>query len=219
MKKTILLSAFWLCCQCIAAQQKDISKADTGIRSIDLGEVVIKSTEPDKFTNKIRSQHVFIVMNPTLPGVTDTKWDSTYFLTRFPQPEQEYISLYAVELKLKPFDTAMFDVRLMIFQIQGQDTLRKIIPINASKIDKKDKMRVVLFDENIILHPGDFYIGYGFHPKNIPELFRYRMYATSKGYGAILTFKGNGVDIVSNPHIPYVFPFKMSYRKYGQSLD
>lgn len=214
MKKIILLTGSWLCFQDAFAQKSNPPPADSTIRSIDLGEVVIKSTEPDKFSNKVHSQNVFIVLNPTQPGIADTKLDSTYFVTRFPQPESDSISLYAVELKLKPFDPAMFDLKLIVFQVGGKDTLRRIIPIDASKIDRKDKLRVILFDQYITLQPGEFYIGFGFHPKNISEVFKYRMYSTNKGEGAILTFKEDRTELVSNPHFPYVFPFRMSYRKF-----
>lgn len=213
MKKTLLFLGAYLFSQAVFAQDENNNKPDTSIRSIDLGEVVIKSTEPDRFSNKVRSQNVFIVLNPTRPGVIDAKMDSTFFVTRFPQPEHDPISLYAVDLKLKQFDTGMFDMRLIVFQVQGKDTLRRTVPVDASKIDRKDKLRIVLFEENITLQPGDFYIGFGFHPKRIPETYKYRMYSTNKGEGAILTFKSGGVDLVSNPHFPYVFPFKMSYRK------
>ena len=214
MKKTLLLAALFLCCQAVSAQQRSITKDSVNIQSIELGEVMIKSKEPDKFSNKVRSENTYIVLNPTQSGVTDAKFDSTYFVTRFPQPEADSISLYAVEVKLKPYDTAMFDIKLLIYQVREMDTLRITVPVAGDKIDRKGKLRITLYDQQITLQPGEFYIGYGFHTKHIAEPFRYRMYATNKGEGAILTFQKDRVSITSNPHFPYVFPFRMSYRKY-----
>ena len=213
MKKALIINAICLFFGSVATHAQTANQPDTALRSIDLGEVVVKSTEPDKFSNRIHSDNVFIVLNPTQAGVSEAKMDSTYFVTRFPQPENSPIFLSAVELKLKPYDPAMFDVKLIIFQIHGNDTMRKVLPIDAAKIDRKGKLRVLLFDENITLQPGEFFIGFGFHTKSITEQFHYRMYSTNKGEGAMLTFRKDGVNIVSNPHFPYVFPFKMSYRK------
>lgn len=214
MKKILLLIALSATLLKVSAQNKTTSNDTTGIRSIELGEVTVKSREPDKLVSKVRPQNAYIVLNATHEGVTDSKLDSTFFVTRFPQPETDSISLYAVEIRLQPYDTSMFDIKLLIYQEGAQDTLRKEIQVAGERIDKKGRLRVTLFDEQITLQPGYFYIGYGFHTKHITESLQYRMYATNKGDGAIITFSGRKAEIVSNPHFPYVFPFRMSYRKY-----
>lgn len=193
-----------------SAQNKNDS---SGIWSVDLGEIVVKNNEPSKLKNKVHSQHVYIVLNPPKDNPANSSINK-WFVTRFPQPEQEAISLYSVEVKLKPYDLSMFDVKLLIYQTNANDTVRKEIPIDGSKLDKNGKLKVSLFEQDITLQQGTFYIGYGFHVKNIKEPFSYRMYASNKGEGAIIDFTDTGVKIISDPHIPYVFPFKMSYRKY-----
>jgi hypothetical protein len=214
MKQTLLLMMCWLCCQTVLAQKITGQEDRSGLLSVELGEVTVKHTDPDKFANKVRAQNVFIVLNPTQPGVVDARQDSTYFVTRFPQPEPVAILLHAVQLKLKAYDTAMFDVKLLIYQPGAQDTLRKVIVLEGGSINKKQVLTVDLLEKNIKLQQGDFYIGYGFHSKHIPELFKYRMYSSNNGAGALLTFKKGQVDIVTHPNMPYVFPFKMTYKKY-----
>lgn len=210
MKSNLFLIAIFLCCTHVSAQQKS-STSSQAIQSIELGEVTVKNKEQEKLSNKVKPQHVTVVFSASS---TDAKEDSTFFATRFPFPETDSISLNAVELKLKPFDTALFDIKLIVYQMREHDTLRKIVPIAGEKIDRKGNLRLSLYDEEITLHPGDFYIGYGFHKKRITEPYQYRMYSSNKGKGAILTFKESSVSIVSNELIPYVFPFRISYQKF-----
>lgn len=213
MKKTFLSISTCLFVQCVFAQNQNNSNPDTSIRSIELGEIVIKSRETAKLSNKVRSKNVFIELTPAQPGMERSKADSTFYLTRFQQPETAPISPYSVEIRLKPFDTAMFDINLVVFQVNGKDTLFRIIPVDGSKIDQKEKLRVLLLEENMILQPGDFYIGYNFHSKHIAENFRYRLYATNKGTGALLSVTAAGTKLQSDLGMPFVFPFKMAYRK------
>ncbi|MBN9482162.1 MAG: hypothetical protein BGO70_16450 [Bacteroidetes bacterium 43-93] len=115
---------------------------------------------------------------------------------------------------MKPFDTSLFDIKLIVFQVTGNDTLFRSINIDAGSI-KKNKLKIDLFAENITLQPAEFYLGYGFHTKHITEPYRYRLFSTSKGEGALLERKNGRIRIITHEHMPYVFPFKLSFKKWG----
>lgn len=212
MKITCLFIALILTVQCVSAQNKATQQPDTSIRNLDLNEVVIKSSEQKKVTKSVHSQNVYIVFNATQPNVAG-QYDSTFFATKFPQVEDKAIALHSVELKLAPFDTSLFDVRLIVFQIVGKDTTYKLVDIDASQIDRKHKLKLTLLDKDIMLQPGEFFLGYGFKSKKITASYPYRMYCTSKGEGAMLTLSGNSFKVLTNTNIPYIFPFKVAYKK------
>lgn len=185
---------------------------DTTHITVNMDEVIIKSTADEKFRHHPRLQNVHMLLNPHKVKEHQDIYQNTYFLTRLAPLEPQAIYLQAATLRLHPFDTSLFDIRLIILQLKP-DTFYTIIPLNAADI-KKNRLKVDLLKEQITLQPDSFYIGYGFKPKNITSPYRYKMYATAKGQGAILTFIGKQMHLVYNDgDFPYVFPFILSYRK------
>lgn len=211
MKKTyFILFILFSLCQKVFSQQ---IKPDSNILTVTLNEVTVKDKKQNKFANKARPQDVTLVLNPTKSG-KESGIDSTYYVTKLNMPNNDSIFMSALEFRLKPFDSNMFDINLIIFQPQNKDTLFKLVRIDPSRIGKKNRIKVDLFKEHIILLPQEVYIGFGFHPKKIPAPYNYRLYSTDKGEGAILKLKNGGFSMISNPYFPYVFQFKMFYEKY-----
>lgn len=185
---------------------------DTAHITVSMDEVIIKSTADEKFNHHPRLQNVHMLLNPGKVKEHRDVYQNTYFLTKLPPLEQQAVYLHAAELRLHSFDTSLFDIRLMILQLKP-DTICTIIPLNAAAI-KNNRLKVDLINEQITLQPDSFYMGYGFRPRNITSPYRYKMYATTKGQGAILTFIDKQMHLVYNDgDFPYVFPFILSYRK------
>jgi hypothetical protein len=183
------------------------------LRTIELDEVVIRDEPNKKLENRVRPQNVHFILNPNKREAKDIAFDSCYFATRFRQPEQDSISLYSLELKLSSWDTALFDLRLLIYQDQGTHKLRRTLILDPATIGRRGKTIVPLFGQDITLHPGDFYIGFGFSRKKIARPLKYRVYVRSKGDGAILHFDKDGAKIQVDP-LGFVFPFRIAYRRY-----
>ncbi|MBN9482163.1 MAG: hypothetical protein BGO70_16455 [Bacteroidetes bacterium 43-93] len=68
MKIISLVSTFLLLVQYVDAQTKEPSKTASGITSVDMEEVVIKASKPDKYIHAIRPENVFIVLARRIPA-------------------------------------------------------------------------------------------------------------------------------------------------------
>lgn len=181
----------------------------TAIQTVNLEDVVIKNSAGKQYANKVHSENVHMQLY-SYPG-KDNGLERTFFVTRVPPLSDRPVLLHSVEVKLKPFDTSLFDVKLLVLQINGKDTMRKITTIDASKL-RKNKTTVLFDTEDIELQPGACYLGYGFHIKNLQKPYMYRLYSGTKGEGGIVTFLDGGINLTIAPHFPYIFPFNISYR-------
>lgn len=208
MQKLILLVFCLFIVDAILAQTAD-SKLTDSTKHIVLTDVVInaKKSESGKYAKKVRSENVTIMIHPQLAEDGKETYWSTYCKPLNTLP----VKLYGIELKLQPYDEKLFDMKLMILQVRASDdTLCRLIDIDADKIAKK-QLVVDVKNENIILDPSNFYMGYAFIPKDMQTTYGYRVYANSKGDGAIISLKDGHLDIVKFDDFNYNFPFKISY--------
>lgn len=184
----------------------------TRVLNATLPEIEIRSTPPLQFDNRVRSGNVYFSFDPSRQLPEGIKRQNIFFLTKMERLSNDAVRLHAAELRLKPFDTSLFELQLMIFQVQGSDTIYHIIPVPAWHIEK-GRLKVNLFEAFVTITPGIFYMGYGIKYKELSRPYHYKVYATDKGEGAILTFY-NG-DIIFSPagnSTPLVFPFRLWYR-------
>lgn len=179
------------------------------IQTVSLEDVVIKNSAGQQYANKVRSENVHIQLYAH--SGKDNGLEKTFFVTKVPPLSDRPVLLHGIEVKLKSFDTSLFDVKLLVMQINGKDTMRKITTIDASKL-RKNKMTVLFDNEDIELQPGECYLGYGFHIKNLQSPYMYRLYSSTKGEGGIITFLDDGINVTIAPQFPYIFPFNISYR-------
>lgn len=208
MQKLLLLILCLFASQHIQAQTNTRNLADTAKRIV-LTDVVInaKKSESGKYAKKVRSENVTIMIHPQLAKDGKETYWSTYCKPLNSLP----VKLYAVELKLKPYDGKFFDMKLMILQLQANgDTLYRLVNIDADKIAGKQFV-VDVKSENIMLEPSNFYMGYAFIPKDMKETYGYHVYANSKGDGAIISLKNGHLNIIKFDDFNYNFPFKISY--------
>lgn len=180
---------------------------DPTTTTIDLNEVVIKNSPLFTKTKKVRSENVVIVINPKFEK------DKLYYATKFDHIADETILLNSVELRLRPYDTSAFDIYFIVLQKSDVNTTFVPVKVNGGNI-YKDKITVDLSQFDIRLKPSVFYLGFGFEPKNLPKSQSYRMFASRKGgLGAIIRHKQNSFLISENENFPFVFPFKLSFKK------
>jgi len=193
---------------CLAATSLPAIAQDKQVLTVDLNEVVVKNRGPQSADKRIKAQNVHFRFQKGRTNYTD----STGFITRFPAFDSVPIRLSSIELKLKPFDSSVLRVELMILQLNGTDTVLQQIPIAASEIDRHNKLKLYVADYNILLQPAPLYLGYRFIGKQIPDQgYDYRVFCTDKGEGAIIYMGAAGWTFTTGEHVPYIFPFRIAY--------
>ena len=205
--KNIILVIFLVCLRANLSAQA-LHSENTDMHTVKLDEITVTGGELETVRHKVRSEHVYMGFTPD--ALRD--YDSIFYLNRFPRVAETSIGVHSVDLKLASYDTSMFDIRFMFFQIVGTDTVRWIIPIDGSKIEnKKYSLRVT--DYNVRLKPADFYVGYGFRLKKITEPIKYRMYSSRQGVTYTLKYTKEGTIFRSNPFFPFMQPITIHYYK------
>jgi hypothetical protein len=210
MKPYSLLVLYLLMCSYSFGQVREESDAQTDTQKhIVLTDVVINArrSEAGKYAKKIKSSNVYMIINP------DNRADEylRFWSTLCKPLNKAPIKIYTVELKLAPYDSSLFDMKLIVAQVQSTgDTFFRVVDIDAEQIARKQLVMDVK-KENIVLEPSHFYIGYDFRPKGITAPYRYRIYCNDKGDGAIISLKGNKIIINKMQDFDYNFPFKISY--------
>lgn len=181
------------------------------VRTVDLNDQVVQASGLQKVQKKSRVIHTSLVFRSDSPGGRKD-WDSTYFLTRFSSPATRKFKLVAVSGRLKEIDTSLLDVNLVVFQINGTDTMLREIPVRGNSVrSRRQKLEISLRQQPIILQPSEFYLGYSFRAKVMPEELIYRLYATHGGEGLLLRRTKGAWSFVTSQHLPYVFPFTISF--------
>jgi hypothetical protein len=168
-----------------------------------------------KLFRQLRHTKMYIQLDLTEGGVFYKKLDATYFVTKLQQTDAGPVVLNSVECKLYPYYPVVFEMKLLVFQVNNGDTVCQVVPIEHRDRKAINGIATVqVSDKNIRLNPGDFYIGFGFTPKDIPEAAQCRMYINDKGTGAIISLPATGgAKITEAPGMPYKFPFKINYSK------
>jgi hypothetical protein len=182
-------------------------------RQVDLNEFTFNGNGLKKMRKKVRVDDTRMIF-PIVEAGNPRPWDSSYWLTRFPAPTDKKILLTSVEGRIADFDTSNFDLYLAVIQLNGSDTVFREIPITLAPDEKRPKHwhLMPVRDSAIVLQPGPFFLGYGFHTKPVKESFEYRLYAahSSKGEGTRMWIKNDTWNIVTGPGLA-VFPFKISF--------
>lgn len=193
----------------ISEQDSNDTPAET-TKHVVLTSVAInaKRNETGKNKKKVKSFYSFIVISPAKSGVIiGPSFFSTYCLPLNTAP----VKLYHIELKLIPYDSRQFDIKLIIAQEQASgEIFFKTVDIDAEQIAKK-RMLVDVKKENIILEPSNYYLGYAFIPKDLKSPFSYRVYFNDSGDGALIRQNGDSIKINKMSDFNYNFPFKVSY--------
>jgi hypothetical protein len=176
-------------------------------------EVVIKAeaVRTGKVNKKVRTGFVYYhIDTPVTEKYLAVK---NYLTTKFPSVDTVPVKLQSAELKLKPYDSSAMTLSFIIFSTCGGDTMYRVI--NLDKYDIQNRKLVLdLSDENIILCPHEFYMGYCLKPNNPKEKISYRLFSTDKGQGAFITMYDGKILIQVGKGFPYIFPFKLSYKVY-----
>ncbi len=205
MKALNLLAHFCFGASISFAQQN----TGTNQRTVQLDDVVVKASDGKTTKNKVKQEHVFVQIPPTNTQSANHQ-DGMFMVTGFQKVEDAPVVIDEIELKLKPFDTSLFDLKLIIFQIANADTNFWIMPVPAHDIRNK-KLVMKLWDAQVELQPEKFFIGYGIHSKNKGDAFSYRLYSGSNGESAMLNLRDSRWEIMEVGY--FVFPFKIKYRK------
>ena len=184
-------------------------------KSIDLNEVIFKSTAAQQMKSKPRVKEVTMHFGVLSLG-SDEAWDSSFLLTRFESPGDKKFSLLSVEGRVADFDSNKFTLVLAVLQVDGSDTLLREIPI---KLDgtKRRRQRYVMDvrDFNIALQPRPFYLGYGFHTKPVKKEFAYPMYSGITGGEAAVLSISDGKWRLRSTSGHFIFPFKIAYLEHS----
>jgi len=198
----------------VAAQQKVASapvKVKAGIDSLKYWEPEGKDKASRRHMRRLRYTKVYAVLDNTAGGVFNTALDSTYYVTKLEQSKPTPIKLESIQMKIYPYYHSQFDVKLLIFQVKNGDTTKVILPLEDLRYKRKE-MTFDVSDQNLVLQPGTFYIGYGFTVHYLPGPMEYRFYVNDIGKGAIIRFNQNGTtDLMEEPGMPYIFNFKLFY--------
>ncbi len=200
---------------CSAMLLSEISSAqDTSgnlIRTVDLNDQVVQASGVQQMKKKSKVSHTSLIFRSDSMGVR-RDWDSTYLLTKFTPPSKRRFKLLSVAGRVKEFDTSMMEVNLVVLQMSGGDTLLREIPITANGVrGKKQQVSVSLRGRDLYLQPSEFYIGYSFRVKRMPEQYSYRLYAANGGEGVFLNRGKGRWRFAQSEHLPYVFPFTISF--------
>ncbi|MBW7913149.1 MAG: hypothetical protein H3C54_05500 [Taibaiella sp.] len=183
------------------------------IRTVSMEEVVIKAeaVHTGKRNKKVRTGLVYYhIDTPVSKKYMAVK---NFLSTKFPPLDTVPVKLQSAELKLKPYDSSAMSLNFIIFSTCGGDTMYRIINLDKYEILNR-KLVLDLSDENIILCPHEFYMGYCLKPKNPQKKISYRLFSTDKGEGAFITFVENRIVVKEGKGFPYIFPFKLSYKVY-----
>ena len=205
----LLLFSLLMCSYSFGQVKAENATQNDTQKHIVLTDVVINArrSEAGKYAKKVRSSNVHMIINPANKADKYLRFWSTLCKPLNNAP----VKIYSVELKLAPYDSRLFDMRLIVAQVQSTgDTFFRVVDIDAEHIARKQLVMDVK-KENIILEPTNFYIGYDFRPKDITTPYRYRIYCNDKGEGAIISIKGNNIKINKMQDFDYNFPFKISY--------
>lgn len=198
-----------ICCLCTLYSY---AQQDT-IRTITMEEVVIKAeaVRTGKVNKKVRTGLVhYLIDTPVTEKYLAVKH---YLTTKFPPVDTVPVKLQSVELKLKPYDSSAMSLSFIIFSTCDGDTMYRIINLDKYEIQNR-KLVLDLSNENIILCPHEFYMGYRVGPNNPRKKIRYRLFSTDKGEGAFINFYQGKILIQEGEGVPYIFPFKLSYKVY-----
>lgn len=191
------------------------SMCSSQTKSVDLDGLTVVPIEYAKHRKKVRTENAYLVFSQHMDLSRPGNWDSTFFLTKFPKLEETPIRLHSAELTLMPFDTSFMDVSFVLFQVVGTDTTIRTVKINeVEKIKKKKLLLHFTVEDNLVIHPGEFFMGYNFRSKAIPSNFNYRIYSSARaGEGLLLTIKNGSRHVLQDPNLQNVFPFMLSYEK------
>lgn len=206
MKYTLFVFILCLCTRYCYAQK------DT-IRTVSMEEVVIKANavRTGKVNKKVRTGLVYYhIDTPVSKKYMAVK---NFLSTKFPPIDTVPVKLQSAELKLKPYDSSAMSLNFIIFSTCGGDTMYRIINLDKYEIQNR-KLVLDLSDENIVLCPHEFYMGYCLKPKNPKEKISYRLFSTDKGEGAFITMYEGRITIQEGKGFPYIFPFRLSYKVY-----
>lgn len=191
---------------------RSYAQKDT-IRTVNMEEVVIKveAVRTGKVNKKVRTGFVYYhIDTPVTEKYLAVK---NYLTTKFPPIDTVAAKLQSVELKLKPYDSSAMTLSFIIFSTCGGDTMYRIINLDKYEIQNR-KLVLDLSAENIILCPHEFYMGYCLKPNKPKEKISYRLFSTDKGEGAFINFYEGKILIQEGEGVPYIFPFKLSYKVY-----
>lgn len=183
------------------------------IRTVSMEEVVIKAeaVRTGKMNKKVRTGLVYY--NIDTPAFKKSREIRSYLTTKFPPVDTVPVKLQSVELKLKPYDSSAMTLSFIIFSTCDGDTMYRTINLDKYEIQNR-KLVLDLSDENIILCPHEFYMGYCLKPNNPKKKISYRLFSTDKGMGAFITMYEGKILIQEGKGFPYIFPFKLSYKVY-----
>lgn len=176
-------------------------------------EVVIKAeaVRTGKINKKVRTGLVYYhIDTPVSEKYMAVK---NFLSTKFPPVDTVPVKLQSAELKLKPYDSADMSLSFIIFSTCDGDTMYRIINLDKYEIQNR-KLVLDLSGENIILCPHEFYMGYCLKPNNPKKKISYRLFSTDKGEGAFITMYDGKIKIQEGEGVPYIFPFKLSYKVY-----
>jgi hypothetical protein len=189
--------------------------SDTGRKSVDLNEFVVRRSGVLAADKKPRIRRTSLVIRPQGANA-QTPWDSLLLLTRFPAPGTRKMVLHAISSRIAALDTSKLELFLVILQLRDHDTLRYKIPVTAQMLDTKtERFETDLRDSVITLAPVPFYLGFGFRVKPLSEEYRFPFYYTRGGEGAVLSFPQGRWAFISQPRSIYIFPFRMKYVESG----
>lgn len=181
---------------------------------VDLNDIVVKSSGTERMKNKTRISNVHLVFESAAELNSGGSWDSTYLMTKFLPPSDGRFKPTSVACRIADYDTAVFDLYLVVLQMDAADTLFRELPIVLSGQKRKKQSHVVdLRASGIVLKPAPFYLGYGFHTKPVPYEYSYRLYSTVGGQGTSLRIRDRRWTFHTSSHMPYTFPFSIAYLK------